>query len=154
MANCTKCGAELYQEDTVCRNCGAQVVAAQQAPPYYQAPPAANDAEKADAEQNKLMGILAYLCILILVPIFAAKESAFAKFHVNQSIWIWIAVIASQFICGILRFIPVIGFVFSILSGLIGLAELVFVVIGIINAAKGEKKPLPLFGDKVPTLLK
>jgi len=34
---------------------------------------------KKDAEDNKIMGILAYLGILVLVPILAAKESPFKE---------------------------------------------------------------------------
>ena len=39
-----------------------------------------------DIAQNKAMAILAYLGILVLIPIFAAKNSAFAKFHANQGL--------------------------------------------------------------------
>ena len=39
-----------------------------------------------DAEKNKIFGILAYLGILCLVPIFAAKDSPFAKYHANQGL--------------------------------------------------------------------
>ena len=44
-----------------------------------------------DAQDNKAMGILAYLGILVLVPIFAAKESPFARFHANQGLVLLIA---------------------------------------------------------------
>jgi|GEM_PF-4342849 len=37
--------------------------------------------DKADVEQNKVMAILAYFGILVLIPILAAKDSKFARFH-------------------------------------------------------------------------
>lgn len=37
-----------------------------------------------DIQNNKVMAILAYFGILVLIPIFAAKESKFARFHANQ----------------------------------------------------------------------
>jgi hypothetical protein len=37
-----------------------------------------------DAQDNKIMAILAYLGLLFLVPFLAAKESPFARFHTNQ----------------------------------------------------------------------
>lgn len=34
-----------------------------------------------DIQNNKVMAILAYFGILVLIPIFAAKESKFARFR-------------------------------------------------------------------------
>lgn len=42
--------------------------------------------DKADVEQNKVMAILAYFGILVLIPILAAKDSKFARFHANQGL--------------------------------------------------------------------
>lgn len=85
-----------------------------------------------DIEDNKIMAILAYLGILVLVPIFAAKESKFARFHANQGLILCIVGI-------ILGFVP-------ILKWFAWIFELVFAVLGIMNAAKGLAKELPLIG--------
>ena len=104
-----------------------------------------------DAEKNKIFGILAYLGILCLVPIFAAKDSPFAKYHANQGlvlflleVTLWIAI---AIIDGVLwAVLPSgLGFLVSILS-LVHLVPLVFLVIGIINAAQGKCVPLPVIG--------
>lgn len=96
-----------------------------------------------DAQDNKIMGILAYLGILVLIPIFAAKESPFARFHANQGLLLLIANVAFSIIYYILMFISLtVGMIFGILS--IGI--LVLIIIGIINAAKGEMKELPIIG--------
>lgn len=96
-----------------------------------------------DAQDNKIMGILAYLGILVLVPILAAKESPFARFHANQGLLLLIANVAFSIIYYILMFISLtVGMIFGILS--IGI--LVLIIIGIINAAKGEMKELPIIG--------
>lgn len=42
-----------------------------------------------DIDQNKIMGILSYFGILVLIPIFAAKESPFARFHANRALCCW-----------------------------------------------------------------
>ena len=47
--------------------------------------------DKADVEQNKVMAILAYFGILVLIPILAAKDSKFARFHANQGLLLCIA---------------------------------------------------------------
>lgn len=139
MAFCGNCGAEMNEGTAFCPNCGAG--ANGQAPgQQYQAAP------ESDAEKNKFMGIIAYFWILWLVPILAAKESPFARFHANQGLVLWIAGVAVNIVSSILSIIPVIGIIFSILAGIVSIGCLVLAILGIISAAKGEMKPLPLIG--------
>lgn len=103
-----------------------------------------------DVQKNKGMAVLAYLSWLLLVPLFCAKESKFARFHVNQgitlaifgTIWWLIEIIISA--CT--AWIPIVGSIVGALLAIPNLFFLVFVIIGIINAVNGEEKPLPLFG--------
>jgi len=99
-----------------------------------------------DIQQNKVMAILAYLSWLVLIPLFAAKESKFARYHCNQGIMLAIAEIIVWVIFGILSIIPYVGWIFIVLNSLISLVCLVFAVTGIINAANGKAKELPFFG--------
>lgn len=92
----------------------------------------------ADIEKNKTLGILAY--ILFFIPILAARDSKFAMYHANQGLALFIVAVASNVVAG---FIPFFG---PLLSGLLSLGFLAFMVIGIINASKGEMKPLPIIG--------
>ena len=104
-----------------------------------------------DAEKNKVFGILSYLGILCLIPIIAAKDSPFAKYHANQGLVLFIAWIAIAFAINILDYVLVmvlpagLGFIVSILS-LAYLGILILVVLGIINAAAGKCVPLPIIG--------
>ena len=102
------------------------------------APAAAPGVDPADASSNKVMAVLAYLGILVLVPLLAAKESKFARFHTNQGLIL--------LICSIVSFaigkIPSIAFI----SWILNIAILILAIIGIINAVKGETKELPLVG--------
>lgn len=99
-----------------------------------------------DIEANKIMAILAYLSFLVLVPIFAAKESKFARFHVNQGLVLFIVEVIISALLGFLMGIPVVGIVAWIASGVLWLAAIVMSVLGILNAARGEAKRLPLIG--------
>ena len=99
-----------------------------------------------DIQQNKVMAILAYLSWLVLIPLFAAKESKFARYHCNQGIVLAIAEIIVWVIFGILSIIPYVGWIFIVLNSLISLVCLVFAVTGIINAANGKAKELPFIG--------
>jgi len=99
-----------------------------------------------DAEKNKVMGILAYLGPLCLVPLITAKDSPYAKYHANQGLVLFLVEIA----CGIITLagilIPFIGFLFYILHVLLYLVFLVLIILGIINAAAGKCVPLPVIG--------
>ena len=103
--------------------------------------------DPSDIEQNKVMAVLAYLSWLVLIPLFAAKESRFARFHCNQGIVLAIAELIVWVLYGILRNIPLIGWIFSLVRWVISLVCLVMAVIGILNAVSGKAKDLPVIGS-------
>ena len=105
-------------------------------------------ADPKDVQDNKVMAVLAYLGILVLVPILAAKDSPFARFHANQGLILCIAWFACWIAITFLKAIFPFSFwaLFSLLGGLVGLGTLVLVVLGIINAVNGEMKELPVIG--------
>ena len=114
--------------------------------------------DPADVDKNKIFGILAYLGILFLVPLLAAKESPFARYHTNQGVVLFIAAIGAwiaDVILGMmLAFIPVIGWLIAILLYLgVFVGIIALVIVGIINAANGVCKPLPVIGNRF-TLIK
>ena len=99
-----------------------------------------------DISANKPMGILSYIGILVLVPIFTARESKFAMFHAEQGITLCIGAHIIAFLSIIFGFIPFVGWIFSLLFGLVGLALFVLMIIGLINSANGQAKELPVLG--------
>lgn len=101
-----------------------------------------------DAEKNKVMGIIAYLGILCIVPLIAAKDSPFAKYHANQGLVLFLGEVALCIVINILAFIfGMIGLYFmGFVLSLVWLAPLVLVILGIINAAAGKCVPLPVIG--------
>ena len=99
-----------------------------------------------DIQQNKTMAILAYISWLVLIPLFAAKDSRFARFHCNQGIVLAIAEIIVWIIFGFLGRIPLIGWLFSVIDGLFSLVCFGFAVIGILNVLNGKAKELPIVG--------
>ena len=90
-------------------------------------------------EKNTGMAIVAY--ILFFIPLLTeAKKDPFVKYHVNQGLLIFIGWIAANVIGWILPW-----FLWW-LANLLYLALVVLMVIGIMSAAKGEQKPLPVIG--------
>jgi len=89
--------------------------------------------------KEKHRQILAY--IIFLIPLLAARDSKFAMFHANQGLVLFLAAIAINIVGSI---IPVLGWFFILTLGNLLITGLA--ILGIISAAKGEMKSLPLIG--------
>jgi uncharacterized membrane protein len=112
-----------------------------------------------DVEQNKGVAVLAY--ILFLIPLVAAPNSKFARYHANQGLLSFILLIVVCMAVAILQGgkmlavwglhrIPVLDLFFacglSVLQPALLMGWLALMIVGIINAANGLKKPLPVVG--------
>ncbi len=108
--------------------------------------------EQEDIQNNKAMNILSYIGLLVLVPIFAAKNSKSARFNANQGLVLLIIEAAGSITFGIISAIfsmPILKFLKWIpdtLSWLWWAACAVLAVFGIVNAARGFVKELPIIG--------
>jgi len=149
MVICTKCGTQVNDDQKFCPVCGEEVKQLQneQTENNQTADEAAavtatqntNSFTKEDVEKNKMMAVLAY--ILFLIPLLAAKESPFAKFHTNQGLVLFIGGVIVSVLGSV---VPFLGWFVILPIG--GILVTVLCVIGIINALKGEAKPLPIIG--------
>lgn len=161
MAFCSKCGAQLEDGAKFCASCGAASGASEQKnqsgntdfsetiASINKTADTTSEFDKADIDGNKLMGVLAYLGILVLIPLFAAKNSKFARFHVNQGLVLIIFDIIVGFACGILKSIPFIWWIGAIITPICSLAILALIIIGIVNVVNGKAKELPIIGKYV-----
>ena len=161
MAYCGKCGSAVEDNVKFCPACGASTElpkeeSAQQTDYAAKLQNLNNTADStaqfdaADIQQNKTMAILAYLGPLVLIPIFAAKGSKFARYHSNQGLLLLIACVAYNIVYGIINAILLaiswrLAFIGTILS-LVGIVFLVLAIIGIVNVCNGRAKELPLIG--------
>ena len=101
-------------------------------------PPAKMSGE--GGNKNILMAILAYLGPLIIVSYVVAKDDMFVKFHIKQGLVLLVITIA------IWIFSSLLWTLYPIWS-IINFAVFVLAIVGIVNAAKGSEKELPLVGQ-------
>ncbi|MGN1480680.1 hypothetical protein [Porcipelethomonas sp.] len=104
-----------------------------------------------DIEQNKVISAIGYIPVLFLVPMLAT-QSPYAKFHANQGLILTLAAIVlnvAQWVLGkIFGMIPFFrSFVPEIISFAVGVAVLIYIIIGVMNAAQGKAKKLPFIGN-------
>ena len=140
MAVCEKCGKEVPEGSSFCPSCGAVM---------NQGTPTPSN----DAQENKTMAILAY--ILFFIPILTGdyKKSPFVFYHTNQGTVLFISAVVCTIGLNIIRQVMYSIFwgfglygLIGTLLGLINLAFIVLLVMGIINANSGQTKPLPIIG--------
>jgi uncharacterized membrane protein len=102
--------------------------------------------DQEDIEKNKVFAVLAYIGLLFLVPLLAAPQSKFARYHTNQGVILFIANIITSVAAMVLMFIPFVGCFGAVAVFAAAIGWLVLMIIGVVNAASGQYKPLPLIG--------
>ena len=89
---------------------------------------------------KKVTDIVAYLTWVGLIIAFVAGDREASKFHLNQSLVIWL----TSTICGFVAVVPVLGTLVSIVGGIFCF---ICWFIGIIGALQGTEKPVPFLGQ-------
>ncbi len=137
-------------------------VAAKAAAPEPDSVDAAPPLEVADAEdvaKNKAMAILGY--IFFPIPLLAAPQSRFARFHANQGLItmiLWFAAVIGCVVCwagnllvhtllaNIAILVLFFGCLLYLLQPALLMGAMAMMLLGIVNAANGELKELPVVG--------
>jgi uncharacterized membrane protein len=108
--------------------------------------------DEEDVNANKGVSYLAY--IIFLIPLLAAPDSKFARFHSNQGLILFLTAVAFSVFTTILSvvfgMIPLVGGILGTIAWLIGMvagaAVLALAIIGLINVSNGLGKELPVIG--------
>lgn len=100
--------------------------------------------------QGKDIALISYLTIIGLVIAFVMnndKKFEFAKFHIRQSLGLFLTAIALSFIA----IIPILGW----LVWICGIFILLYMWIkGLMNAINGKEEVMPILGEKYAEIFK
>jgi len=94
-------------------------------------------------DEGRTLAIISYLTVLGLIIAFVLnmnRNSKFAKFHIRQSLLIFI----SSIVVSVLYYIPIFGGVLRFIGVLI---IVILTIYGIVTAVEGKEKKMPLIGD-------
>jgi len=99
----------------------------------------------APAKEDTTVALLAYITIIgfiIAIIMHGNKKTALGAYHLRQALGLFI----TGFVGGVaLAIIPVVGWV---LIPFFWLSIVILAVMGIVAAASGKQKPLPVMGGK------
>ena len=106
-------------------------------------------------KKNTGMAIVAYL-IFFLPLLTEAKKDPFVKYHIKQGLGLLIAFFVLRFVTLFLvaPLFYILWPVYMLVLWVTNLFLIALLVLGIMNASKGEEKPLPLIGKWSDKLLK
>lgn len=97
-----------------------------------------------EIEAGKTFAILSYVLSFVWLPFFIVplvqRENTFALYHAKQVMLLWLAGVAMSVVCGVLFCLA------PVIAPIVGLGLLALAIMGLLNAIKGEMKPLPLIG--------
>jgi len=94
--------------------------------------------------EGKTMAVISYITLIGLLVAFIVnndKKNEFTKFHIGQSLRVWILGIILYILAIILVISTGIGFL-----GYLGWIAWILAILGIINAVNGKTEPLPFIG--------
>ena len=156
MKKCPKCSAELNSNEIFCPKCGANTDenvfndainnVSEKFEQFNNTIDTTYEYSGEDISKNRGFAILAYFGLLFLIPLLAAPNSPYARYHTNQGILLFIVSTVSSVTAAILNIIG-FGILSNILNVTSGTITLVFMIIGIINASQGRAKELPIIGS-------
>ena len=134
---CPKCGTQKPENDYYCPPCGEPVLSKTNVPDESDHTAMF---EEEDIRRTNILSALCYLSFLfVILGLLIEPNSKFLRYHINQSIILYIFGI----LCGLVAIIPFLGWIAAVIGSV---ACIVFMVMGIVRAFKGQAKDLPIIG--------
>ncbi len=158
MSKCSRCGADLESGKSFCTFCGARVDYDEHDQKSGFSPEDiilkgtdySRDYDPRDIVENKLRAALSYVLFLFLIPLFARKKSQFCRFHANQGMILFVLELAVDVVIGIVSLVLSLAGVGTLIVSLVLIVvifiQIVFAVIGVMNAYNGRARELPFIG--------
>ena len=173
---CTNCGEQLEEHDNFCAKCGTSVngsstsfddiakKASATVEKVLDTEDNTKEYSKKDIDNYRAMAIIGYFGPLALLPYFGQKNSKFAQFHAINGMNLFIWEIVYYFLYGIvenfcsifkisgavtingLYSVSSIPWYFRFPLSIIGFILVTLSIIGIVFAACGKAKELPVIG--------
>ena len=97
-----------------------------------------------EVEQNKFMAVLSYFGLLVLLPIFLARDSKYVSFHINQGLLFTGLTVAFNLVAWLFSLLT--GGVFFFILPLGDILLLALLVLQVVRVIRDESRELPIIG--------
>jgi uncharacterized membrane protein len=98
------------------------------------------------ATEDKTVAILSYLTLIgfiVAIVLHSNKKTQLGAYHLRQMLGLFLTIVAAVVCEFVLIFIPILGWL-AIIA--LWVSIFVFWLMGLVSAAKGKMKPLPVLG--------
>lgn len=109
------------------------------APQANPAQSAAPTPQSGAGDNRMLMGILAYLSILVLIPLLVEKNDPFVRYHVRQGLVLLVLEVGLMLLTGMLMLYSV--------GKILNIGLVILSILGIVNVVQNKQEPIPLVGQ-------
>ena len=104
---------------------------------------------RADIDANRKLTVLSYISFLAVVPLIAASESKYARFHATQGLLLAAVEALCALILRIPDSLPLIGWIFVLIRWILNIVFVYLSLFGIKSVLEGTAKELPFLGKYV-----
>lgn len=107
-------------------------------------------------DDGKTIAIVSYLTLIgwiIAYVMHGSNKTKIGAYHLRQSLGLGIIGVGLWILSLVFIFIPYLGFIMYWLINISFLGLLVFWILGLVAAANGEEKPVPVLGEMIQKLL-
>ena len=154
MGICKKCGAKIWPGIHTCPSCGSAVPdenknsagRGKTVPIGKWSADRTAQFDSADIAENKAAAAFSYFGVLVIVPLFMAKGSKYARWHAGQGLGLLAASIAYSVLAGLLLSVSWEFYYVLRIARLAWLAFPLLSVLGAVNAINGKAAELPVTG--------
>jgi uncharacterized membrane protein len=107
-------------------------------------PPASLNSAATDDKTAAIVSYLTLIGFIVAIIIHGSKKTRLGAYHLRQSLGLMLTSIAIWVVAMICIFVPLVGWLVSLAAWL---SLIVLWVIGLIAAANGQMKPVPVLGE-------
>lgn len=137
---CSKCGTNIPENDNFCPTCGEPV---NKSKPVIDERDHTAMFEEEDVKRTNILAALCYLSFLfVILGLLIEPNSKFLRYHINQSLTLYVFGI----LCCLVAIIPFLGWIAAAVGSV---ACIVFLIMGVVRAFKGQAKDLPVIGKYI-----
>jgi len=100
-------------------------------------------------QEDKTVAIISYITLIgfiIAIILHGSNKTKLGSYHLKQSLGLIAFAVASMIATFIIGLIPFVNFLLLIIMPVLWIGILVLLIMGIVNAASGQEKPVPIIG--------